>query len=285
MRLLTVNEKRVALALKDYLASQKIAVKLVQNEEGFHLYAENEAQFEQATKEVESFIANPQDPKFWQASWHSGEVQKESVYGDGPLLKTNWWQKGGWVTKSMIFLCSLVYALFLFFSEQVLSYLHYPAGITLVAIDSQWWRLITPIFLHFSLMHFAFNLLWWWELGGLIEKAQSSWRLLGLTVVIALVSNGAQFLNTGADFGGLSAVVYGLLAYVWLYPFADPTAPFRINKVIVWFMLGWLALGFSGVFSTVGLEMANYAHLYGFLVGAVLAISLGLINYKPQQEE
>ena len=35
--------------------------------------------------------------------------------------------------------------------------------------ESEWWRLISPIFMHFSIAHLAFNCLWIYVLGEKIE--------------------------------------------------------------------------------------------------------------------
>jgi hypothetical protein len=51
----------------------------------------------------------------------------------------------------------------------------------------QWWRLITPMLLHFGLMHLVFNALWYWELGRRIELRSGSFWLLGLTLLCAVV--------------------------------------------------------------------------------------------------
>src|SRR5690606_17148635 len=73
----------------------------------------------------------------------------------------------------------------------------------------QWWRLVSPIFMHFGIMHLAFNALWYWELGRRIELRSGSFWLLGLTLLFALVSNYAQWVFSGptALFGGLSGLL------------------------------------------------------------------------------
>ena len=50
--------------------------------------------------------------------------------------------------------------------------------------DGHFWRFITPIFLHFGLMHFVFNMFWLVVLGGKIERGAGSMQLFLLVLVI-----------------------------------------------------------------------------------------------------
>lgn len=286
MQLMTLSAKRPALAFSDYLRGQGIANRVETVDDGFAIVLEQEGDGPRALQEAQEFVAHPQDPKYWAASWHNGELQKEAVYvADEPATEA-WWQRAGRVTRSVAALCLLVFAGLLFADRETFGLLRFPPGISVDAIDGEWWRLLTPALLHFGFLHIAFNLLWWWELGGLVEKHQSPARLLALTVVIALVSNAAQFLVYGPNFGGLSAVVYGLLGYLWIYPYADPRATFRLRGGIVIFMLGWLALGYTGIPDLLlGISISNHGHLAGLLVGGGLGLLLGLVNYRRPVDE
>lgn len=136
--------------------------------------------------------------------------------------------------------------------------------------EGEIWRLITPDFLHFSVLHITFNLLMFWVLGGQVEKRKGWLSLLILIVVVSLVSNVAQLLDGGYLFGGLSGVVYGLFGFCWVWSRYDsnvfmPDALFR-------FALVWLIIGYTPLTEWVGLgRMANSAHLYGLLSGLIWA--------------
>lgn len=141
----------------------------------------------------------------------------------------------------------------------------------------QWWRLLSPIFIHFGLLHLVMNLLWTWELGRRIEQHSGSLFLLGLLVISGVLSNLAQYLvSPGALFGGLSGVLYALLGYCWIYQRLCPVAAFRLPSGVVTLMLVWLVLCFSGLVSLLGFgQIANAAHLSGLVLGCLAGAVAG----------
>ena len=81
-------------------------------------------------------------------------------------------------------------------------------------INNEWWRLITPIFLHFSVAHLVFNCLWIYILGEKIENIDGSLIFIVLVIFSAIFSNSLQYFWSGSSlFGGLSGVIYGLIGF------------------------------------------------------------------------
>lgn len=135
-------------------------------------------------------------------------------------------------------------------------------------MHGQVWRLITPIFIHFGLMHLVFNMIWLWELGGIIEIRRSAVTLLIMVLVIAGLSNLAQFFWGGPGFGGMSGVVYGLLGYLWMQGRFNPHFGAYLKPPLVVMMLAWFALCWSGLLDYAGgLKIANMAHTVGLVMG------------------
>lgn len=131
----------------------------------------------------------------------------------------------------------------------------------------QVWRLVTPIFIHFGILHILFDMWWLYDLGSAVETQKGRWKLIGIVLLTGIVGNLAQFFWSGPNFGGMSGVVYGLLGYMWIKGILQPGEGLAIQSGIVWFMLGWLVLCMTGVMGPVG----NGAHLFGLLSGVLLA--------------
>lgn len=131
------------------------------------------------------------------------------------------------------------------------------------------WRLVTPIFLHFGIMHFLFNLIALRDLGLLMEFQLGTPKFFGMVLVIAVLSNAAQFGMTGGSFGGMSGVNYGLFGYIWVRSRLDPESGFWIHPTSVTYMLGWYLLCLAGVIPNI----ANWAHTGGLIAGAVMGAS------------
>lgn len=147
-------------------------------------------------------------------------------------------------------------------------------------IDGQYWRLVTPAFLHFGWLHIAFNSLWLWELGSKVERVMGPLNMTLLFLVIALVSNSSQFVFGGPGlFGGMSGVVYGLLGFSWVAALLQPRWAIQPAPTIMLLMVGWLVLCTVGLVEVLGFgAIANAAHLGGLLCGAVLGGAFGLLS-------
>lgn len=136
--------------------------------------------------------------------------------------------------------------------------------------QGQLWRLFTPDFLHFSVSHLIFNAVMLWFLGSQVEIRDGRSRLILLAVVSSLGANLTQYLFSGPLFGGLSGVVYGVIAYTWLSQRDNPR--FIFPPALMLFSVIWLLFGLTPFPQQLGIgSMANGAHLGGLLGGLALA--------------
>ncbi|MBW2522824.1 MAG: rhomboid family intramembrane serine protease [Deltaproteobacteria bacterium] len=132
-------------------------------------------------------------------------------------------------------------------------------------LGGQLWRVFTPMLLHFGVFHLLFNMWWLRDLGTFIEKRQSSLFFALMVVVLSGSSNAAQFLVRGSPaFGGMSGVVYGLFAYIWIRGRFDPQSGYQINPSAVYWMVGFYVVCWTGLVGPV----ANVAHTAGLVLGA-----------------
>ncbi len=131
--------------------------------------------------------------------------------------------------------------------------------------DGQIWRLVTPVFIHFGILHLLFNMMWLKDLGTIIEQRQGTWFLGVFVLVVAILSNLGQFFWAGPNFGGMSGVVYGLLGYMWIRGRYDPASGLSLNPTVVTMMIVWFLLCLTGL---VG-HVANAAHGAGLAAGMI----------------
>ena len=275
-RLVTLNNPRMAQAFIDYMASRQIEIEIMPEGDGqFSLWL-TDSQYEVETEdELKLFLANPSDSKYSAASWDVADTRKSRFDYASPSIISMIKAKAGPMTFLIMVVCSIIYLLQIVgFGNGVFKWLHFPAF-----EGQQWqvWRWLSHALLHFSVTHIVFNLLWWWQLGGDIERCLGSGKLLQLFVISALLSGASQFYVEGANFGGLSGVVYALLGYLWILGYRLPYLGLMLPKTIIVFMLVWLVLGFVQPF----MAIANTAHLVGLFSGIVIALfDSGKMKYR-----
>jgi GlpG protein len=277
-----------ARTFSDYLYVQGIENDLEAEKDGsWTVWIRAEDELEHAKTELAAFRANPADPKFKSTARAADDLKEKkrreqaeyemrlkqrrhlfrplTGYGFGP------------VTFALIFISVAVYLLHhlvyqgdnqavmkLFITDFTFDgqYIKCRPGLFEIR-HGEIWRLITPIFLHFSILHILFNMIWLRDLGSMIEGRQSSWLLVIMVLVIAALSNTAQFFVAGPEFGGMSGVVYGLFGYVWIRGKLDPGSGLILHSTTVTMMIVWFFLCLTGYVGNI----ANTVHAVGLVVG------------------
>lgn len=265
-----VDQQKIALIFTDHLNHLGITAKTLEDNGSFVICCDS-TKTEQARAIFEEFARQPYHPKYQQSSWQSGQVQGDNLAhsSDFQHFKNRFLMHAGPVTLTVFAACWLVFLISVFGGANTLfGQLHFFGDFEFDAILTEPWRLLTPAIFHFSWLHIIFNTLWWWQLGGDIETRLGKVELFSIFLQAAVISNIAQYLMSGPNFGGLSGVVYALVGYCWWTGWLAPERGVTLARPIVGFMLVWLLLGFT---SFMPINVANTAHLVGLLCGCSMA--------------
>ncbi|ODV88468.1 hypothetical protein CANCADRAFT_146631 [Tortispora caseinolytica NRRL Y-17796] len=136
----------------------------------------------------------------------------------------------------------------------------------------QWFRFITPIFLHAGIIHIVLNLVLQIRLGALLEREIGSIRFFIVYFACGIFGFllGANYSPAGVASSGASGSLFGILAidlldllFNWhLYERPVRLLILHIVEIIICFVLGLLP----------GLD--NFAHIGGFIMGILLGALL-----------
>ena len=139
--------------------------------------------------------------------------------------------------------------------------------------EGEWYRLVTSGFLHFGIIHIAFNMLLLYQLGQLLEPAIGRIRfaLLYFSALLA-GSAGAILLQPNELVGGASGAVFGLMgaAFVGLRhrgvnPLTTGLGTVLVLNLLITFTLPGIAIG---------------GHIGGLIGGAVAGWVVLAPDYK-----
>lgn len=273
----------LACTLRDYLISQRLSCVVHEVDRQYCLVLDDAVDMEQAKAITDHFVNAPHDPRYQAASWENNRRPVFTSSCDRPssnLLQHSQIkaQLIHYPLTCLILLINIV--MFGLMTVSIETRIWVDSMMFILPLNElqqtgQWWRLLTPDFLHFSGIHIAFNLLWWWILARPIEQYLGKVSLLIIFIIISLSANISQLYVDGPNFGGMSGVVYGLLGFTWWIGWLKPQWGFRIQPQIVGFMLIWLVIGYADVLFV---SMANTAHTLGLVSGCLLAVAWSTVN-------
>ena len=283
--------------------------------EAWEVWIKNEDLMAQAKEELETFLANPKDPKYATALKQANQIlrdQREEARLrqrniQSPRLDDNRSSMFSGrlppLTLTLIILCC-VFGLLTSFSQpgpenrlglSIVKQLKFvDMGLYSKSKDpaaslkrGEYWRVFTPAFLHGDPLHLLMNMLGLASLGRIVERMIGLRRYALLLVLLAAGSHlpqgllgenlfGFTGLSGSPNFVGISGVIMGLFGYVAVKTKMRPDLGFAISAQ-AYFMVGiLLVMGFAGeMFGKVG-----NLHMANFahLGGLVAGAILGFLS-------
>jgi len=143
--------------------------------------------------------------------------------------------------------------------------------------DSQWWRLVSAMFLHGdgtvkgTLLHIAMNLWALFQLGTLYETMFGTRRFVWIYFVTGIVASLTSMIVSGGPSVGASGAIFGILgAFIFSVRRSPRWRHDRVARSIVKQLLFWIVLNIA-VASQIP-QIDNAAHIGGLLAGLLLGL-------------
>ena len=154
------------------------------------------------------------------------------------------------------------------------------APLQYLRIDFQWgaageyWRLITPMLLHGSIIHLGFNMYALYVLGRRIERFFGSLRFFGLYVIAGITGNVFSFIFTVSPSLGSSTAIFGLLGAEGVFIYQHREILGEQSKIALR-QIGQVALINLIIGTSPGID--NWGHVGGLIGGAIFTLFAGPI--------
>src|SRR5947199_3250095 len=146
----------------------------------------------------------------------------------------------------------------------------------------QWWRFVTPIFIHIGLLHLFFNSYALWIVGPQVEKLYGSGRFVILYVLTGVAGvYGSYAYHPDTISAGASGAIFGLFGVLLAFGirYRNSIPPFfkrAVGTGVLPVIVINLIIGFTIP------QIDNSAHLGGLIAGAVLA---GIVPFQRPGDE
>src|SRR5438552_5187935 len=138
--------------------------------------------------------------------------------------------------------------------------------------QGQWWRFVTPIFIHIGLLHLLFNSYALWIVGPQVEKLYGGARFVILYVLTGVGGvYGSYAYHPNTISAGASGAIFGLFGVLLVFGlrYRNSIPPF-FKRAVGTGVLPIIVINLIIGFTIPAID--NSAHIGGLLAGALLAL-------------
>ncbi|MGX7330526.1 rhomboid family intramembrane serine protease [Aerococcus sanguinicola] len=137
-------------------------------------------------------------------------------------------QKQPIVTYSLLAIQVIVWLLMTWLggSERADILVLFGAKVNALIAAGQYWRLLTPIFIHIGFTHLLFNSITLYYLGPMVERIVGHWRFLAIYLLSGLMGNLMSYQFSAAISAGASTALFGLFAFFIVKAYMHPNNPY-----------------------------------------------------------
>jgi membrane associated rhomboid family serine protease len=155
--------------------------------------------------------------------------------------------------------------------------LHWGANVGIFTMSGEWWRLLTCVFVHGSLLHIGFNMWCLWNLGQLAESLYGRWTYAAVYLLCGIGASVASTMwdpyrpsvgASGAIFGLAGALIAAFKLGEFSVPRSALQGTLRSLGVFVFYNL---------IFGYAMPGIDNAAHIGGLVTGLILGALIALL--------
>ncbi|WP_054654265.1 rhomboid family intramembrane serine protease [Lentilactobacillus kisonensis] len=142
----------------------------------------------------------------------------------------------------------------------------------------EYWRLITPMFIHIGFTHILMNGITLYFIGEYVEQLFGHWRFLTIFLVSGIVGNLASFVFSYGLSAGASTAIFGLFGAFMMLGESFSKNPV-ITSMAKTFLL-FIVLNIGTDIFVQGIDIAGHIGglIGGFLIAYVVGVSFGKVS-------
>jgi rhomboid protease GluP len=147
-------------------------------------------------------------------------------------------------------------------------------------LAGEYWRLISPVFLHANLLHLLVNCYSLFILGNIVERIYGHIKYVALYFMAGLFGSIASFIFSVQPSVGASGAIFGLLGALVYYGVEEPKI---FKKYFGYSVITTIIINIFITFSIPGIDYS--AHLGGLIGGFITAYAIKVNNVPGKSNE